>query len=211
MLPEAGARPPEFFAKELRDQASLFRIVPDAEVVGRLAAYLAELDVWRRRTNLTGPFDSRELVSHALESVLGSQLIPHGIRVIDIGSGAGFPGLPLAIARSDLKVTLLEPRKRRAAFLRHVLQTLPLRNAEVLEKRAGALGDAGFDLATVRAVGDLGSTLRDARFLKPGGQLVAWTTDPRGLSEALETAFSLQSTVPVPGADRRVLALLRKW
>ena len=210
MLPEAGARPPEFFANEFRDQASLFRLALDDEIVGRLAAYLAELDVWRRRTNLTGPFDSRELVSHAMESVLGSQLISHGIRVIDIGSGAGFPGLPLAIARPDLRVTLLEPRKKRAAFLRHVLQRLPLRNAGVLEKRARALGDAGFDLATVRAVGDLGSTIGDAGFLKPRGQIVAWTTDPQGLSRALEPAFSLQSTVPVPGADRRVLALLRK-
>ena len=210
MLPEAGARPPEFFANDLRDQASPFRLALDPEVVGRLAAYLAELDVWRRRTNLTGPFESRELASHTLESILGAQLISHGIRVIDIGSGAGFPGLPLAIARPDLRVTLLEPRKKRAAFLRHVVQTLPLRNCEVLEKRARTLGDAGFDLATVRAVGDLGSTLGDASFLKPGGQLVAWTTDPQELSGALEPAFSLQSTVPVPGAGRRVLALLRK-
>jgi 16S rRNA (guanine527-N7)-methyltransferase len=211
VLPEAGARPPEFFANELRDQAPPLRLALDAEVVGRLAAYLAELDVWRRRTNLTGPFDSRQLAAHALESVLGSQLISHGIRVIDIGSGAGFPGLPLAIARPDIRVTLLEPRKKRAAFLRHVLQTLPVRNAEVLEKHTRALGDAGFDLATVRAVGDLGSTLGDAGFLKPRGQLVAWTTDPQGLSGELEPAFSLQFMVPVPGADRRVLALLRKW
>ena len=210
MLPEAGARPPEFFANEFRDQAPPFNLPLAPDVVGRLAAYLAALDVWRRRTNLTGPFDSRELVSHALESVLGSQLIPHGIRVIDIGSGAGFPGLPLAIARPDLRVTLLEPRRKRAAFLRHVLQTLPLRNASVLEKRSQALGDAGFDLATVRAVGDLGSTIGDAGFLKSRGQILAWTTDPQALSEALAPAFSFQFTAPVPGSGRRVLALLRK-
>ena len=210
MLPEAGARPPEFFALSLCERAPAFNLSPNHAAIEKMAAYLAELDLWRRRTNLTGPFESSELVPHALESALGQKLISHGIRLIDVGSGAGFPGVPLAIARPDASVTLLEPRKKRAAFLRHVLEALSLPNAEVLERRAQALTAAAYDLAAIRAVGDLPSTVGKARFLKPNGQLLAWTTDSRALADSLGGRFSLRSTLPVPGSDRRVIALFQK-
>src|SRR5262245_61450873 len=87
-------------------------------VLSRLASYLSELDHWRRKVNLTGRLAPSELAEHALEAVLGSELIPHDARVVDIGSGAGLPGLPLAIARPDLDMTLVEPRQKRCAFLR---------------------------------------------------------------------------------------------
>jgi 16S rRNA (guanine527-N7)-methyltransferase len=177
-LPEAGARPPEFFASEFALRAPGFGVSLSADASRRLSDYLAELDFWRRRTNLTGPFESGELVVHALESALGQGVISHGIRVIDIGSGAGFPGIPLAIVRPDLSVTLLEPRKKRTAFLAHVQRKLPLPNVETLEKRAQVLGDSNFAVATVRAVGDLAGTVGEARFLNSGGLLVAWTTSP---------------------------------
>ena len=71
MLDEAGAQPPEFFAAEILAQLPRFDLSLDAPEVSSLARYLAELDLGRRRTNLTGPLSGQDLVSHALESALG--------------------------------------------------------------------------------------------------------------------------------------------
>jgi 16S rRNA (guanine527-N7)-methyltransferase len=209
-LPEAGARPPEYFAAEIAELIPPFELSLDQSRVELLARYLAELDLWRRRTNLTGPLSAAELVSHTLESVLGGKLIPHGIRVIDIGSGAGLPGIPLAIARPDLAMTLLEPRGRRAAFLRHSVRTVPIPNAEVLEKRVQELEEPLYEAATARAVGGLGSAIGRARFLGEHGYLLAWTTDPRALEAQLAGVFSMEIVLPVPASRRRVIALLSR-
>ncbi len=209
MLPEAEAQPPEFFAAEIEKQTPAWGLSLDPSRVALLARYLAELDLWRRRTNLTGPVSAEDLVSHALESALGEKLIPHGTRVIDIGSGAGLPGMPLAIARPDLAVTLLEPRGRRAAFLRHATR-IPVPNAQVLEKRVQELEDPPYQAATARAVGDLASVIGHAPFLDEHGILLAWTTDPRALEAQLAGLFSLETILPVPGSRRRVIALFRR-
>jgi 16S rRNA (guanine527-N7)-methyltransferase len=211
VLPEAGARPPEFFASEIALRAPGFGVSLSADASRRLAQYLAELDTWRRRTNLTGPFESAELVTHVLESILAERLISHGIRVIDIGSGAGFPGVALAVARPDLSISLLEPRRKRVAFLEHVIGELALSNADVLGKRAQALqADAGgFQAATIRAVGDLTGTIGEALFLEAGGLLLAWTTEPARLARDLE-AFTPGSVLRVPGTERRVIATFQK-
>jgi 16S rRNA (guanine527-N7)-methyltransferase len=209
-LPEAGARPPEFFAAEIQKQIPAFGLSLDPPRVAILARYLAELDLWRRRTNLTGPLSSEDLVSHVLESVLGEKLIPHGTRLLDIGSGAGLPGIPLAIARPDLTVTLLEPRQRRAAFLRHAARSIPVQNCVVLDGRIQSLREPVYDTATVRAVGDLAEQIGSAPFLVERGALLAWTTDPPALEAPLAKLFSLETVLPVPGSRRRVVALLRR-
>jgi 16S rRNA (guanine527-N7)-methyltransferase len=209
-LPEAGARPPEFFAERLREKVPAFGLSLDPNVVQRLAAYLAELDVWRRRTNLTGPFDSAELVSHTLESVLGEKLISHGIRLVDIGSGAGFPGVPLAIARQDLSVTLLEPRKKRVAFLRHVIDALDLPNVICVQARIESLATREFDSGTVRAVGGLPDTVGRALFLKPHGTLLVWTTQPEELARLLAPELVREKVVRIPKSNEKLIALFRK-
>jgi 16S rRNA (guanine527-N7)-methyltransferase len=209
-LPEAGARPPEFFAAEIEEQIPAFGLSIESPRIALLARYLAELDLWRRRTNLTGPLRSEELVTHALESVLGEKLIPHRIRVIDIGSGAGLPGIPLAIARPDLTVTLLEPRGRRAAFLNHVARTVRVSNVQVLRERAENLAVPDYDLATSRALANLGEILTRAKFLKPRSSLLVWTTDPKRLADSLFPHFSLERVENVPDARERVIAAYRK-
>ncbi len=209
MLPEAEAQPPEFFAAEIEKRIPAWGFSLDPSGIALLARYLAELDLWRRRTNLTGPMSAEDLVSHALESALGEKLIPHGTRVIDIGSGAGLPGMPLAIARPDLVVALLEPRGRRAAFLRHAAR-IPVPNAQVLEKRAQELEEPIYQAATARAVGDLASVIGHAPFLGERGVVLAWTTDPRVLETQMAGLFSLETILPVPGSRRRVIALFRR-
>ena len=210
MLEETGARPSEFFAAEITRELPRFGLSFEEPTVLALSRYLAELDMWRRRTNLTGPMAAEELVSHTLESILGEKLISHGARLIDIGSGAGLPGFPLAIARPDLAVTLLEPRGKRAAFLRHASRAVPVENARVLEDRVEKLGVADYDVATVRALGGLAERIAGAPFLVAGGALLAWTTEAGSLQAGLAKVFRLETAVAVPGSRQRVVALLRK-
>ncbi len=160
--------------------------------------------------NLTGTLSVQDLSDHALESILGASLISHGERVIDIGSGAGFPGLPLAIERPDVTMVLAEPRAKRAAFLRHVARELRLTNAEVLERRVEDVGGQTFDAATIRAVGEPARWLRTAAFLRPGGALIAWTTQPAAWEKKLSTQFHLEETLVIPETRQRQIALFRR-
>ena len=202
------ALPPERFQELLADSAERFGYSKKTswELVGR---YLAELTRWRRAMNLTGDLSPEGLADHAMESVLGANLIAHGARVIDVGSGAGFPGLPIGIARRDVTMSLLEPRTKRAAFLRHIVRDLALSNTRVLESRAEEMGAQTFDVATVRAVGNPGGWLRDSDFLRPGGVLLAWKTSPRELDRGLSSRFELETSIQVPGSARRVIAQYR--
>jgi 16S rRNA (guanine527-N7)-methyltransferase len=200
----------EGFETLLRGLCPAFELDPAPTVLTGLGAYLGELDVWRRRTNLTGNLSADDLVSHALESVLGADLIVHGERVVDIGSGAGFPGLPLAIARPDLAVALVEPRAKRCAFLRHVARTLALQNVHVTEKRIEEVGGQTFEVATTRAVGSVSSWLGDVPFLCSGGALLAWTTEPESLALSLPASLRLEKTLGIPGSRRKVIALYRR-
>lgn len=205
----AAPLPPERFEEILRRKAPGFLTSLDPAVIASVSIFLAELDRWRRRTNLTGTLTADELAEHALESLVGSELIANGERVIDIGSGAGFPGLPLAILRSDLAVTLLEPRGKRAAFLRHVGRTLGLPNATVLEGRIEEVGAQTFSVATTRAFGGFSRWIGESRFLGARGLLLAWTTQPAQVALELP-GFLLERSVPVPGSARRQIAAFRK-
>jgi 16S rRNA (guanine527-N7)-methyltransferase len=205
----AAPLPPERFDEILRRKAPGFSVLPDDTAIASVSFYLAELDRWRRRTNLTGALTADELAEHALESLAGSTLIVNVERVIDIGSGAGFPGLPIAILRPDLSVVLLEPRGKRAAFLRHVVRALKLPNATVLEARIQEVGGQTFGVATTRAVGDFASWIGDSAFLVPRGLLLAWTTEPEKVAQELP-GFLLERSVLVPGSARRQIAVFRK-
>jgi 16S rRNA (guanine527-N7)-methyltransferase len=210
VLGEAGAQPPEFFTGEITRQLPRFGLSLAEPRLLALSRYLALLDLWRRRTNLTGPMTAGELVPHALESAFAEKLIPDGTRLLDIGSGAGLPGLPLGIVRPDIAVTLLEPRGKRAAFLRHAVRAVPVVNAGILEERVEKLAAAAYDVATVRALGGLAGKIDGAKFLVKTGTLLAWTTEPDSLEAALTKVFSLVTTVAVPDSRRRVIALFRK-
>jgi 16S rRNA (guanine527-N7)-methyltransferase len=205
----AAPLPPERFGEILGQRAPGFSTVPAPKVIAELSVFLSELDRWRRRTNLTGALSAEELSDHALESLVGSDLIANDERVIDIGSGAGFPGLPLAILRPDLAMTLLEPRGKRAAFLRHVVRTLGLARTTVLEARIEEVGGQTFGVATTRAVGSFSRWIGEARFLGPRGLLLAWTTEPDSVARELP-GFTLERRIEVPGSARRQVVAFRK-
>ena len=198
--------PPESFRALLQNALPAFSLDLTDLQQDRLARFLAELDAWRRRVNLVGRLSSEELVSHALESALGAALLPRNGAVVDIGTGGGFPGVPLAIVLPELSVTWLEPREKRAAFLRHVARALPAGNAVVRVARAEDLPDSRFDFATSRAVGI--ETLGRIRFLGPGGGLLLWTTAARAAGTPPQGS-ELESVLPIPLSRERVIALYR--
>lgn len=185
-------------------------------------AHLAELAVWAPRLNLVGPGSSHEwLIRHVLDSLHGLECIadhnpsPAGSRVlVDIGSGAGFPGLPLAFALADIETHLWEPRRRRAHFLRAVIRRAGAPSIQVEETRAEDVERAAFaDIVASRAVfGKPSDFLHHAeRLLKPGGQALLFcagaapATDPAdtGLAEAPDRTYQL------PGSPRRYR--IRSW
>ncbi|MGH8800063.1 MAG: 16S rRNA (guanine(527)-N(7))-methyltransferase RsmG [Casimicrobiaceae bacterium] len=152
------------------------RIDDDAQA--KLLAYVALLDKWNRTHNLTAIRDPERMITHHLLDSLA--VLPHlatrsGLRLIDIGSGGGLPGIPLAIVRPDWRVALLDSNFKKAAFLRQAVIELPLPNAEVVAARAEHYApQAAFDVVISRAFSDLAVFADAGRSLvAPGGRLVA--------------------------------------
>ena len=151
------------------------RAFPSArlELAERYAGLLATDGVVR---GLIGPREAPRLWDrHLVNCSLLGELVPDGSTVCDIGSGAGLPGVVLAIARPDLSMTLVEPLLRRTTFLEEVVATLGLDNVEVVRGRADALhGSRTFDVVTSRAVAPLGRLLGwSMPLVAPAGALVA--------------------------------------
>lgn len=123
---------------------------------------------------LVGPREAERIwTRHVLNCVAVEQLLPVGSRVADIGSGAGLPGIPLAIARPDLQMVLVEPLRRRTIWLTEVVAALGIENVEVVRGRAEETTLA-VDVVTARAVAPLGRLGRwSARLVRPGGSLIA--------------------------------------
>ncbi len=126
---------------------------------------------------LIGPRESARLWSrHVLNCAVVAPLIPDGARVVDVGSGAGLPGIPLAIARPDLRVDLVEPLERRTAFLTELVEDVRLSGCRVIRGRAHEVIDSvgGADVVTSRAVAPLGKLVGwSAPLARPGGLLLA--------------------------------------
>jgi 16S rRNA (guanine527-N7)-methyltransferase len=149
--------------------------------IERLGSYLARLLAMNEQMNLTAIKDASEAwVRHGLDAL---SLVPHleslpaGARVLDVGSGGGVPGIPLAIARPDLRVVLMEATQKKVAFLGAVTAALGLDQVTTLHGRAEQLATTelrgSFDAVTARAVARLDALLPwTAPFARPGGLLL---------------------------------------
>jgi 16S rRNA (guanine527-N7)-methyltransferase len=138
------------FSELLRKETAGIVNLTDAQVAA-LQAHYELLVRWNRKLNLTTVTDVNEAVTrHYGESLfLAAHLPAHPLRIVDIGSGAGFPGLPIAVLRPDCEVSLVESHQRKAVFLREASRALP--NVRVVSRRAEDL-DERFDWAVSRAV-----------------------------------------------------------
>jgi 16S rRNA (guanine527-N7)-methyltransferase len=180
----------------------------DAAAAARFEAYLALLLKWNARLNLTAVRKPEEIVRrHFAECIFAADQIPSRAKtLLDFGSGAGLPGIPIAILRPDLAVTLAESQGRKAAFLQEAVRTLQLK-AEVWAGRVEALPTGRvFDWVTLRAVDRMPAACRIALpFLAPGGSLMAFAT--RKTEAVLDELPGIQwdGTIPLPGSEQALL------
>jgi 16S rRNA (guanine527-N7)-methyltransferase len=175
--------------------------------------YHRELLLWNRRINLVSEQTSREIViRHFVDSLTPAPWIerPDGL-LIDLGSGGGFPGIPLRIALPGLQLTLVESSRKKTSFLAHIIRTLRLDNVTIIRERVEALiGEpactGSFDTLLSRAAFKLPELLRMASFfLKPGGLLIAMKgPDPR---EEMDEAERVLITAGMIRADSRDICL----
>ena len=176
------------------------------DVEAKLSAYLALLDKWNRVYNLTAVRETERMVSHHLLDSLAIVPFVEIGRVLDVGSGGGLPGIPLAIARPDLQVTLIDSVAKKTAFLLQAKTELGLENVSVVTGRVETHQDAaGFNTITSRAFSDLKEFVTLTRhLLAPGGRWLAM----KGLHPHEEITqlpqwarLSAEHVLTIPGLD----------
>lgn len=178
MAARGGAGEPRAFRDLLAEGSATLGIQLPKDRLEALALYFAELKRWNVKVNLIARNSPDEQIveSHFLDSLTLLPLLPESTRLLDIGTGGGFPGLVCRAARADLAVTLVEPRLKRVSFLRHIVRTLDLKRVEIFASRIEdeqQLSAAEFSHITSRAVTDIAGFLEmTGGFLRPGGKLV---------------------------------------
>jgi len=188
----------------------------DAATHEKLLQYVALIDKWNRVYNLTAVRAREQMVTqHLLDSLA---VAPHlsGTTLLDVGSGAGLPGIPLALARPAWRVTLLESNQKKSAFLQQAVIELALANVEVAHARVEEWVPAhAYDVVISRAFSDLAEFMQLAgRHVAPGGMLAAmkgaYPADELARVPApFRTAAVIPLEVPGLGAERH-LVVLRK-
>ena len=161
--------------EQLGDGVEALGLTLSSVQLSQLLAYLALLDKWNRVYNLTAVRETERMVSHHLLDSLAIVPYVETGRVLDVGSGGGLPGIPLAIARPDLQITLIDSVAKKTAFLLQVKAELGLDNVSVVTGRVETLQDgARFDTITSRAFSDLKEFVTLTRhLLAPGGRWLA--------------------------------------
>ena len=203
--------------------AAQLGLAVDTAGVERLLIYLAELMKWSRRVNLIARDtpEAQAVETHFLDSLtllpfMDEMEAPH---LLDVGSGAGFPGLALACVRPDARFTLCEPRQKRVSFLRHVVRTLGLANVEVVAERIEAHAadwPGRFTHLTSRAVAEPAAFLPLVRpLVTPGARVLLMLARAEGLagidrlaSGPWRVEAERRFVLPFSGAPRLVAAVV---
>lgn len=186
------------------------------EQIQAFMVFLSELKKWNRTYNLTGIREDKDIVEkHFLDSLLYLKAMPEGaIRVADIGTGAGFPGIPIKIIRPEIEMYLIESSGKKAAFLRHVVKKIGLDRIEVIEKRveevkSGRELPSPVDIAVTRALFSIREFIKKSSHLvKEGGELIL-NKGPK-VSEELKVLKDIQyeiftHTLPLVGIQRYII------
>ena len=186
----------------------------------QFSVYCDMLIDWNSRMNLTAITDPEQVAQkHFMDSILPAALIPEGASVIDVGTGAGFPGIPLLIMRPDIKLTLLDSLNKRITFLTELCARLglPARCIHARAEDAGRKADLReqFDVATSRAVANVSALAEyTVPFLKVGGASLMYK-GPQAPEELAAGRRALEllcceaeiHSFPAPWGDRTVIAL----
>ena len=170
----------EQFAQKIKELSNEIGILLKEEQIEKFYIYMQLLLEWNEKINLTAIIEPEEIIlKHFVDSMTIAKNINKNSKVIDVGTGAGFPGIPLKIIREDIDVCLLDSLNKRVNFLNEVISKLKLNNIEAIHGRAEELGRnkkyrEKFDYATSRAVANL-STLAEylMPFVKQGGYCIS--------------------------------------
>jgi 16S rRNA (guanine527-N7)-methyltransferase len=214
----ARARPPVDTREPLADGAAALGIDLTAGQFDAIAAYLAILAKWNERYNLTAIREPARMVTHHALDALA--VLPHlpdraGLRVVDVGTGGGIPGILLAIARPDWRVTMIDAHQKKTAFVTQAIAELGLRNAEAVQARVERFTAAApYDVVISRAFASLADFVAGAAsHVAPGGALYAMKgVAPDDEIAALPPTVRVDAVVPlvVPGLDAaRSLVVIR--
>lgn len=198
----------------LADGLAAMRLSLPDYAQAQLVAYIELLAKWNRSYNLTAVRDPLEMVSRHLLDSLAVLPYVHGEALADLGSGAGFPGIPLAIARPDLTVTLVESNGKKARFLREAARSLPLSNVVIKQRRVQEMSGA-FDCVTARAFASIEDMLtwgehlltKDGRWLALKGRVDA--DEIAGIPDTFRIVAVHPLAVPGINGERNLVELAR--
>jgi 16S rRNA (guanine527-N7)-methyltransferase len=180
------------------------------EAMGKIRTYIELLASWNQSVSLTAIDDKLEIAArHFGESIFAASVVPlESGRLADVGSGAGFPGLPLRIVSEGLSVVLLEPNLKKCAFLNEVKRELGLKDVDVVRSRYEDYRPSGpsFDFVCSRALGDYRRLLRWARtILAPGGRVLLWLGEEDSILVGRTRGWSWDLPIRIPESSRRVI------
>ncbi|HIM62084.1 MAG TPA: 16S rRNA (guanine(527)-N(7))-methyltransferase RsmG [Dehalococcoidia bacterium] len=214
----------------LKAGAAQLSVALSEEQLDQFETYFQELADWNQRANLTAIIEYEDVqVKHFLDSLTicltAREHLAGPVRVMDVGAGAGLPGLALKLAFPDIKLALVESAKKKAAFLHHIVEKLGLEDVSIYTGRAEELArekdlrDA-FDLVAVRSLAKLPLLLEfSLPFCKPGGRLVAlkhggdWSEQESAANALSELGGHIEkvSTVLLEGLtdDRIVISIVK--
>jgi len=188
------------------DEAGLAPLEQDQ--IDQFNRYLDLILKWNSRTNLTAVREPGEIIDrHFIESIFCARMLPGNLAsLLDLGSGAGIPGIPIAVCRPDLDVTLAESQNKKAAFLNEAVRVLEL-NVKVFSGRAETLNST-FDCVALRAVDKMCKAIEIAiSLLRPMGMLVLMASDPQKAEFVSLAGVTWRSPVRIPGSKHRVICL----
>ncbi len=202
--------PATLSADTIRRALGEFQIAVSDSQVLQIQQYTRILLAWNEKINLTSIRDPLEILNrHFCECMYAASTVPveHG-RLADVGSGAGFPGLPLKIIRPELQVFLIESNVKKATFLAEVIRDLGLAGARVLVSRYEELAEevAPLDFVCSRALGEFGPFLEWAHSEKVAAKQVILWIGARDLPEIQKIqSWEWREPIPVPHSLRRLL------
>lgn len=202
----------------LKQACEALGLAPAGAQLTLLGRYAGLVRDWNQQVNLVSRRDAdRILAYHVLDSLAASSLIPPDARVADVGSGAGLPGIPLAICREDVTMLLVESIAKKARFLETAVTELGLPNVKVHHARAESLEPLGCRVVLSRLTGELATCLGWlVRHRSEDGVVILWKTpagvpvDPKLLARHHVVVREARDTaLPVSGITRRLVILSR--
>jgi 16S rRNA (guanine527-N7)-methyltransferase len=210
----------------LKEGARGFGVKLSERQLDLFALFLDRLWLWNRRVSLTGISEKRQMITRLLlEPLVVLPYLPSSGTVLDIGSGAGSPGLPLKIAKPEFEVHLLESKAKKVSFLKDIIRKLHLKGIEAYRGRAEKWTDPRtlfhfYDIVTARALAPLKETIGlCCPYLEPGSLLVTFKgskveqeiEDGHRLMEQLDLRISKRVSYHLPGREgSRYLLILKK-